>query len=153
MGIPKKVIKFLEKSKVNYEILKHKKVFTAFDKSKTLKVSPAVVVKTVVLKIDKNFAFVLIPADKKVDIRKLKKFGKKIEIVPEKKIKLKFKGVKLGAIPPFGDLFKVQTFVDKSLFKKRELILNSGDWEHSIKIRPSFLKVLISNFVSGSFSK
>ena len=35
--IPGKIIKFLEKGKVKYEILKHRTVYTAFDKAKTLK--------------------------------------------------------------------------------------------------------------------
>jgi hypothetical protein len=36
--VPKKILNFLKKSKVKYEIIKHKTVFTAFDKSQTLKV-------------------------------------------------------------------------------------------------------------------
>jgi len=147
MAVPKKIINFLEKSKIRYKILKHKKVFTAFDKSQTLKVSPNIVAKTLVLKIDKNLFFVLIPADKRLDFKKLKKLGKKISLLSEKLIKKKIKNTKMGAIPPFGNLWKVVTIADSSFKTKRKIILNSGDWEHSIEISPKSLKKLIPDLI------
>jgi hypothetical protein len=43
MAIPKKIFNFLEKVRVRYEIIKHKTVFTALDKSQTLKVPRKIV--------------------------------------------------------------------------------------------------------------
>jgi hypothetical protein len=57
MAIPKKIINFLEKAKVKYEIIKHKTVFTAFDKSQTLKVPEKIVGKTLILKGKQFFSF------------------------------------------------------------------------------------------------
>lgn len=147
MGVPKRVLNFLEKSKVKFEIIKHKKVFTAFDKSQTLKVPPKIIGKTLILKVDKKFVLVLISADQKLDFKKLKKFGKKIELAKESQIKKKLKGVKIGAIPPFGNLWKIPTIADISLKKQKEIILNSGDWFYSIKISPRDLEKLIGDLV------
>jgi Ala-tRNA(Pro) deacylase len=161
MAISKKIINFLEKSKVKYEIIKHKTVFTAFDKSQTLKVPEKIVGKTLILKSDNSLVFVLIPANKNLDLKKIKKkIGKdaerpkeKVELASERLIKNKIKGIKLGAIPPFGNLWKYQTFVDNSLKKEKEIILNGGDWNLSIKIFTKDLKKLIPDLVFGSFSK
>jgi len=155
MAVPKKVINFLEKSKVKYEIIKHKTVFTAFDKSQTLKVPEKIVGKTLILKANNSLAFVLIPANKNLDIKKIKKKIKKekVELASERLIKSKIKGVKLGAIPPFGNLWKYPTFVDNSIKKEKEIILNGGDWNFSIKIFTKDLKKLIPDLVFGSFSK
>jgi len=147
MAVPRRVLNFLKKSKIKFEIIRHKKVFTAFDKSQTLKVPQKIVGKTLVLKVDKKLVLVLIPADKKLDFRKLKKLGKRVKLASERLIKNKLKGIKVGAVPPFGILWKVPTIVDTSFKKQKEIILNSGDWFHSIKISPKNLQKIIPDLV------
>jgi Cys-tRNA(Pro) deacylase len=155
MTIPKKIVNFLNKSKIKYKILEHKTVYTAFDKSQTLKVDPKIIGKTLILKCDKNLKVVLIPSNKNLDLKKFKKIGKfkKVDFVSEKEIKKKFKGVKVGAIPPFGNLWKFQTFVEKSIFREKEVILNGGSWNFSIKINSKDLKNLIPDLVIGNIAK
>jgi Ala-tRNA(Pro) deacylase len=155
MAIPKKILNFLEKAKIKYEIIKHKTVFTAFDKSQTLKVPEKIVGKTLILKANNSLVFVLIPANRNLDLKKIKKkIGKvKIELASERLIKKKIKGVKVGAIPPFGNLWKCQTLFDNSIKKEKEIILNGGDWNFSIKVLTKDLKKLVPDVVFGSFSK
>jgi len=170
MSIPQKLIKypsvakggdermfidFLEKNKVKYMPVKHRTVYTAFDKAATLKVKPNIIGKTLVLKIDKNLAVVLIPANKNLDKNKLKKVAKvkNLNFVSEKIIKSKLKGVKVGAIPPFGNLWGLATFIDKSLINQPKIIVNGGDYNWSIKISPAALKKIIPDFKIGILSK
>ena len=155
MPIPKKIINFLEKNKIKYEPIKHRTIYTAFDKAATLKVPQKIVGKTLVITFDKNLAVVLISANKNLDINKLRKVvkAKKIEFVSEKIIKNKFKGVKVGAIPPFGNLWKFSTFTDRGLMQSPKIIINGGDYNWSIKITPATLKKLIPDLLIGSFSK
>lgn len=155
MPIPKKILKFLEKSKIKYELIKHRTVYTAFDKAMTLKIPEKIIGKTLILKKDRDLILVLIPANKNLDIQKFKKVAKskKIDFVSEKIIKEKFKGVKVGAIPPFGNLWSFPTFVDRSLFNQPKIIINSGIYDFSIKISPKVFKKLIPDLVIGNFSK
>ena len=155
MAIPKKIVNFLDKSKIKYEIIEHKTVYTAFDKTQTLKVKPKIVGKTLILKEKKDLNVVLIPANKNLDLSKLKKLGKfkKVDFVSEKEIKNRVKGVKVGNIPPFGNLWKFKTFIDRAIFKEKEIILNSGDYNFSIKIKPKDFEKLTPDFISGSFTK
>ena len=166
MPIPKKVINFLEKSKVKYEIIKHKTVYTAFDKSKTLKEKTNIIGKTLVLKISsKEMVIVLIPGDKnldKVKIKKIinlqrrkedKKIVKKIEFASERLMKNRFKGMKMGTIAPFGNLFKIPTFVNKSLLNKKKIILNSGCHDQSMAIKGNDFEKIIPDLIKGSFVK
>jgi len=166
MAISKKIINFLEKSKVKYEIIKHKTVYTAFDKSRTLKEKTNIVGKTLVLKISpKEMVIVLIPGDKnldKVKIKKIinlqrkkedKKIVKKIEFASERLMKNRFKGMKIGAVTPFGNLFKISTFVNKSLLNKKKIILNSGCHDQSIVIKGNDFEKIVPSLVKGSFVK
>jgi Ala-tRNA(Pro) deacylase len=154
MAVPNKIINFLKKSKIKYNILEHKKVFTAYDKSQTLKVPEKIVGKTLFAKFNNSLAIVLIGADKNLDFKKLKKIlGKEVKLASERLIKNKIKGVKLGAIPPFGNLWGIKTFADRSLKKEKKIILNSGDWNFSIEVSPKDLEKLVGDLVWGNFSK
>jgi len=153
MAISKKFLKILEEKKIKYKILNHKKVYTALDKSKTLKVSPKKIVKTLVLKIDRNLAILNLNAEQKVNFKKLEKFGKKISLLKEKDIKKKLKGATLGSVLPFGIFWKIQTFFDNSLKNQREIILNSGDCKASIVISPKALEKIDPQIFWGKFGK
>jgi len=171
MAIPQKIIKFLDKKKVKCEIIKHKTVYTAFDKAATLKVAPKIIGKTLVVKLDKNPALVLIPANKNLDRQKLKKIAKaknidastgsastlsscrRIDFIKEAWMKKNLKGIKIGAVPPFGNLWKMPSFIDRGLLNNQKIIVNSGDYVFSIKISPSAFKKIIPDMVIGNFSK
>lgn len=155
MAIPKKVINFFEKAKIKYKPIRHRTVYTAFDKSQTLKVPQKIIGKTLVMKLDNRPVLVLLPANKNLDIQSLKKISKvkKIDFIKEAWMKKNLKGVKIGAIPPLGSLWKLPTFLDKSLTNPSEIIINSGDYNFSIKLKGSVLKKLIVDSVIGNFAR
>ena len=78
---------------------------------------------------------------------------KKIDFASERLIKNKFKGVKVGATPPFGNLWGLRTFIDNSLMKEKEIILNGGDYNFSIKISSNQLKKILPDAIFGNFSE
>ena len=110
--------------------------------------------KTLVVKLDKP-ALVLIPANKNLDKEKLKKVAKvkNVDFIKEVWMKKNLKGVKVGAIPPFGNLWHLPTFIDKSLLNQTKIVVNGGSYNWSIKINPASLKKLIPDLVIGNFSK
>lgn len=175
MAIFKNLEKLLNNAKIKYEVLAHKTVYTALDKAKTLRVDPKEVVKTVVLKLGSGkeawHVLALIPSDKNFDKEKFKKLfnetGKKLAKVEGKTFKAVreidfaaedwikkniMKSKKGGAVPPFGSLFKIPAFIDKSLLKSKKLVINAGDFNSSVKILTNQLEKA-EQYVKGSFSK
>lgn len=155
MAIPQKIIKFLEKAKVKYEPVSHRTVYTAFDKAKTLRVPEKSIGKTLILRTNGDLIFSLVSADKNLDKKKLGKIlkGKKLDFATERAVISKIKGVKVGAIPPFGSLWKFRTFADKGLLKSPKIIVNGGNYGWSIKISSSDFKKLIPDLAVGNFAK
>ena len=165
MAIPKKVINFLDKTGVKYEIVEHRIVYTAKDKAATLRVDEKIIGKTLVVKTDKDYAIVLIPANKNLNKTKLKKAInierkklkqksiKNIDFVKEQWMKKNLKTMKIGAIPCFGSLWNLPTFADKGLLKNSKIIVNSGDYNSSIKISPTNFQKLEQNLILGSFTE
>jgi len=161
MAISKKLLKLLEDNKIKYEVLEHRKVYTALDCAETQHMKPQEIVKTMVMKADTNYFLALLPANKNTDkvklkkainvwIKKLnnlkatedeqalakifKKVAKKIDFAKEAWMKKNMLG-KVGATPPFGSLVKLPVFMDSSLYKAVNLIVNAGEYTESIKLK------------------
>jgi len=156
---------FLDKNKIKYNLLEHRTVYTALDKAATLKVKPTTVGKTVVVSLDgKSFTLGLIPANKNLDKQKVlaafnklrqknkEKAHKKIDFATEKWMKTNIKDAKLGATPPFGQLYKLTFFIDNGLAKESKIIANGGEYELSLKLSPTSLIKLDQNTLRGNFS-
>lgn len=160
----KKLEKLLADNKIKYEEIGHKKVFTALDRAATMKVRPKLSGKTLILKADRDFVMALVPANKNLNkeaLRKTinvfnKKSGKasvkKINFTTEAQIKKNFKGAKIGAIPPFGNIWKLLTFADKAFLREKFIFINSGEYTKSLKVSPKIFQK-ISGYIFGSFSK
>lgn len=153
MPIPKKLLNHLEKNKIKYEILSHKTVYTAYDLANTLKRKLSEIAKTLVVKADKDYYLVIIPAHYRLDLNKLKKLlqSKKIEIAKENIMQKVFK-VKPGAITPFGSIHKVGVVVDRALLKTQQVILGAGSFTESLRLKiKDFLK--LEDPTLGNFGK
>ncbi|MCK5123297.1 MAG: hypothetical protein KAQ87_04100 [Candidatus Pacebacteria bacterium] len=164
MAILKSLQNLLEKNKVKHEVIDHKTVYTALDSAETQHIKPQEVVKTLVMKINaKKYVLALISANKNLDKKKflkevnkwLKKEGEKtvksIEFAKEVWMKKNVKG-KIGATVPIGSLSKMSAFIDKSLLKNKSLIINTGDYEKSIKLATKkFLE--LEEIIKGNFSE
>lgn len=85
----KKIQKFLDQSGIKYQPIKHRKIYTAWTAAETQHTNPKEVVKTVLVKFDKQIAFleepgdkldkfnlvlVAVPAGKHLDFKKIDKF-------------------------------------------------------------------------------
>ena len=163
MAVSKKITGYLDKNKYKYEVIEHRKTFTAWDTAQTEKVRPQEVAKTLVMKLDSDYVLALVPANKNLDKQKLlklvnaqkKKFKektyKKIDFAKEAWMTKNIPG-KVGATPPFKGLLKLEVYADSSLLKSKKIYFGSGEYTSAIRVNTSqYLK--IEKPVKGSFSK
>ena len=143
--IPKKLLTFLEKSKIKYQPLVHKTVYTTYDAAATLKTKLNDIAKVVMLSVDPplpydtgltKYVLVVLPAHYRVDFQKLKKAlkVKKVALATEGMI---HKVLKLtpGVIPPFAAFHALPVYVDKGLTKAKAIITNAGSYTDSVKLK------------------
>jgi len=154
--LPVKLITYLEKAGVKHEVLEHKTVYTALDAAATMKKKMDEVVKSLLVKADKDYYLVLIPADQNLDFKKLgscigAQTGKKIKVIkiPGEKIMEKALKIKAGALTAFGNFHKVGVVMDKKLSKTKKAVFSSSSLNHSIEMAvKDFIK--LENAVLGS---
>jgi len=162
MAISKKIIKYLDDNKYKYTVIEHKTTYTAWDTAQTEKVKPQQVAKSLVMKVDADYALALLSGNRKLDKPKLlkiintqrkkekMKLAKKIELAKEVWMKKNLPG-KVGATPPFGNLLRVAVYVDSLLLKNTKIYVGSGEYTSSFLVNvKQYLK--IENPIKGSFS-
>ena len=59
-----------------------------------------------------------------------------VELASEEEFKGRFPDCEVGAMPPFGNLYEMETFVDESLAEDPEIAFNAGT--HTELIRMAF---------------
>jgi Ala-tRNA(Pro) deacylase len=159
MAVSKKLLSYLDRKKAAYKLIKHRTVYTAYDAAKTMRAKLDQIAKTLVVKADRFYLLAVLPATRRLDLGKLKKItkAKKLEIAKENVMKKVFK-TKPGAVVPFGELYKVPVFIDKTLLKAKQIIAGAGTHEDSLVMTgKNFLKAVgearVADFGSKSKKK
>jgi len=139
--------------------LEHKAVITSEDASKTRGFELKQGIKALLFTDTKdNWVIVNIPADKRVDIKKvatqLEWSKSKIRMGTQEEV-LEKTGCEIGAVPPFGHKDKIPILVDKEIYDNEESAFNIGTRTNSVKIQTQEMKLLFDKIeaIEGDFVK
>jgi Ala-tRNA(Pro) deacylase len=93
----------------------------------------------VIVKEREGFAMAVLPACCAIETDRLKGvIGRgEIELASIEEILKTFPGCELGAIPPFGRLFGLPTFVEEALVNQRDITMPAGDHRSAVRMRAS----------------
>jgi Ala-tRNA(Pro) deacylase len=129
---------FLDSRGVKYVSVRHSLAYTAQEVAASAHVSGKEMVKTLVVKLDGKQAIVALPANEKIDLDQVKSAtgAKSAELATEQEFGSRFPGCDVGAMPPFGNLYGMDTWVTESLTRDREIAFNAGT--HTEVIRLSY---------------
>ena len=131
-----RVTEYLDQQSVGYEIREHRSTFTAQQMAAEKHVPGMTVAKPVVVKADNKFYMCVLPACCKIDFDVLKEqMGvRQLELADEKEMAKIFGDCALGAEPPFGNLYKLDTIMDASLEEDEQIVFQGGTHEQAIRV-------------------
>ena len=134
--LSKKLQDFLDSHHAHYVAISHSPAYTAQEIAAKAHIPGHELAKTVILKIDGKLAMAVLPADYLVDLDQLKRSlnAKKIEFANEEEFKYAFPDCEIGAMPPFGNLYEVETIVAESLTDDENIAFNAGNHKELIRI-------------------
>jgi Ala-tRNA(Pro) deacylase len=130
---------FLDQQQVGYDVMQHDPAFTAQQLAARLHVPGREFVKVVVVKMDGQFALAVLPAPLRVNLKTLAEGAgtKKCQIASETEFQQLFPDCELGAMPPFGNLYNLPTYVDQELTFDENIVINAGTHAEAIRLRYS----------------
>jgi Ala-tRNA(Pro) deacylase len=133
----KELEEFLGTHDARHERIDHREAFTSQEEAANVHVSGWSWAKVVIVKEREGLAMAVLPACCTIDMDRLKGLvGRgEIELASVEEMLQAFPGCELGAIPPFGRLFRVPTFVEEALVNQREITMPAGDHRTAIRMR------------------
>jgi len=154
MAIPQRIRDYLDSQNVPYETLHHTQAFTGQEVAHSLHVSGKKCVKGVVVEGDSKPVLAVIPASHRLHLPELRAALEvsQLEMLHESELTRLFPDCDLGAVPPFGNLYGVDVWVDRAVADAEEIIFCAGTHEDCIRMRYSdFAKLTLPRL--GRFSE
>lgn len=135
---------FLLAKQAKYELVVHAGAVTAQEQAAASHTPGGVFAKVLVVKERDGFALAVLPASCVLDLDRLKGLihHGEIRLATVEEIAGVVPDCAPGAIPPFGALFGVPTFIDKTLVNARNVTMPAGDFATSIRMRAAELRRL-----------
>ena len=131
-----KLTELLDSSRIKYVTITHSLAYTAQEIAASAHVAGKELAKTVIVKIDDKMAMAVLPASYKINFDLLKKAAgaSKVELANEQEFRDRFPELEVGAMPPFGNLYGMEIFVEESLSQDDEIAFNAGSHTELIRL-------------------
>ena len=131
-----KLTDLLDRNRVRYALIRHSPAYTSAEIAESAHVPGRELAKAVVMKIDGRLAIAVLPATDVVHAEALRKAvgARKVTIAAESDFEARFPDCEVGAMPPFGNLFGMETFVSPRLTADEQICFNAGTHAELIRM-------------------
>ncbi len=140
-----RLMEFLADHHVKFITISHSPAFTAQEIAATAHIPGKELAKTVVVKIDGKVALAVLSALDMVSLERLKKAtgAEMVELASEEEFSDLFPGCEVGAMPPFGNLWDLNVFVDQRLREDEHIAFNAGSFTELVQLSYSDFESLV----------
>ncbi len=152
MSVPASILELLDSQKVSYNVTQldrqgqNLSLVTDGDNS-------PVIVKSLLVQDSNGRAQVLLPADHILDLDAMfRQFGRKFEGIDMKSLRLIIQQSNMATIPAIPSWQNLPTFIDSSLLKRDNLLLESGTRADFLQVSQAAFGPMIANATQGSFA-
>lgn len=132
----KKIKELLDSNGVKYMTIRHSPAYTTQEVAQSAHIHGQQMAKVVMVKINGEMAMAVTAADRMADLAGIMQAAgtSDIMLADEKEFESRFPDVETGAMPPFGNLYGMEVYVDKALAGNREIAFNAGSHTEVIKM-------------------
>lgn len=128
---------YLRQQQVNFDTQEHRTAFTAQEVAETEHIPGKLVAKTVVMWADGQLILLVLPATFQVDLTRLNTAigAQATRLAHEPEFADAFPDCEIGAMPPFGNLYDLPVYVDKSLTEDETIVFPAGTYTETMSVR------------------
>lgn len=134
---PETIESILDRSNIHYGIIGHPTAYTAQKTAQSAHIHGKELLKTVVIKLDDKLAMAVVPAPALVDLKRVAHLvgAHRADLASESEFSHLFPDSERGAMPPFGNLYDMPVYLDKSLENNEVVTFNGGSHSKLIQMR------------------
>lgn len=156
---PERLKMFFENENVPYRVVPHREVYTAPELAASIHASGRKVAKVVMVWADGRYVMAVLPSHRQLDLSRFAEVigAVRVSLATEAVLEKLFPDCEVGAMPPFGNLYEFQVYVDESLTREPEIYFQPGTHLEMIAIRYEDFERLVrpekNHFVRGPTKK
>lgn len=145
---------YLDSHHIPHKCIEHGVTVTAQQTAHLMHIKGNEMVKTVIVNLDDRMAMFVLPAPDRVNVDRVKQStgAHHVAVAEERDIHGLFPDCETGAMPPFGNLYGLEVFVQKDLTEDDEIAFNAGNHHEIIKLRyrdfASLVHPTVGDFIS-----
>lgn len=145
--------KYLRENGVGFQVETHDQAFTMQEVAAALHVPGNQVAKVVIVCADKEKVMLVLPAPYRMNVDLVRDMveAKKVRLAKEEEFADLFPDCATGAMPPFGNLYGVPVYVDRSMAEEPDMVFRIGTHRETMKITYADF-VRLAQPVVGDFS-
>jgi len=127
------LIAYVQDNGADFEVMWHEPVRTSEEAARVRGTPLEQGAKALVFRADDRAVLLVLPAHRRIDTRAYKRaFGvKNLRMVSAEELRL-MTGLEVGAVPPFGHLMGLPTYVDEGLLALPRIAFNAGSRSTSV---------------------
>jgi len=127
----------LREHRAPFEAQRHAQAFTAQEIAGSEHVPGKMFAKVVMVMADGRLVMLVLPAPHLVDYGKAKALlgAREVRLAEEGEFAATFPDCEVGAMPPFGNLYGLPTYVDKSLAEDDTIVFNAGSHTETVTMK------------------
>lgn len=131
-----KLTDYLDDNNKKYVIVKHAPAYTAQEIAASAHVPGKEMAKTVIVKMDGDMKMLVLPSNYNVDFNSVKEAlgAGEVALASEDEFERLFPDCEVGAMPPFGKLYEMDTLVAEPLTEDEEIAFNAGTHKELVKM-------------------
>jgi len=137
MPIPINISRYLDSQHVSYQARRHSPAYTAQGIAQAQHLSGKKLAKVVMVIADDNrLVMAVVQANCRVDLDRLGQAMEtnKVRLATEEEFKDIFPDCELGAMPPLGNLYHLDVWVDDALTLRNDICFNAGTHAETIQM-------------------
>ncbi|RMD99165.1 MAG: deacylase [Calditrichaeota bacterium] len=134
--MPKAIEAFLNEHAVAYEVIHHRRDYTAQETAADTHTPGKTFAKTVLVYADGRFYMTVLPATHQLDFEKLKTAlgAKELRLASEAEIEKLCPDCEVGGMPPFGNYYNLPVYVSHLLQNNSQITFNAGTHEDVLRM-------------------
>ncbi len=148
MTIFEQILALLENKNVKYRLTEHKPVRTSEEAASIRGVALKTGAKAMIVRGKDHYYLLVLPADKQIDWKRMRAIlhVSNLRFATQEEAE-NVAHVKMGSVPPFGNILGLPTYFDEGLFENDVINFNPGSNTHSIAMKSADLRTLVSPLV------
>jgi Ala-tRNA(Pro) deacylase len=140
---------YLREREITYEMHHHPLAYTAQKVAASEHVPGKELAKTVIVIIDDRSVMVIVPASRNIQVSRLANAlgASQARLAEEKEFESLFADCEVGAMPPFGNLYGIDVYVDQTVAEDERIVFRAGTHTDTVHMKYADFARLVNPIV------